>query len=157
MSREGGRQPLKEGRAWPRGRTQSSQARSQAWGRVMSGKEQDGRVEQAWGPEGWPGGGTGSGRRGLGAAKPACTRSSSCRAACPCLQAKSCAQRGHLGITLEPRAGQPWSLQRHCHRAALPDPALGGCGPRCGARGEGEPQGWQGRDGTDLGKGPGWG
>lgn len=160
MSGEGGGQPPKERRAWPRGRTWGSQARGQARGRVMPGKGQDGRVGQGWGPEGWPGGGTGSGRCGLGAAKPACTHSSSCRAACPCLQAEPCARRGRLGITLEPRAGQPWSPQQHCHHAAPLEPALGGCGPRCGSRGEGEPRGWQGMDGRDLGtggKGQDWG
>lgn len=113
---------------------------------------------QGWGPEGWPGGGTGSGRRRLGAVKPAFACISSCRAACPCPQAESYAQRGHLGIILEPRAGQPWSPQHHCHRSALLEPTPGSCGLRCRARGEGEPQRWHGMDGTDLGtggKGPG--
>ena len=96
---------------------------------------------QGWGPEGWSGGGTSSGRRRLGAAKPAYTHSSSCWAACLCPQAEPCAWRGHLGVALEPRTTWLWSPQWHCHHAALPETTPGDCGPRCRVRGEGPPRG----------------
>lgn len=94
---------------------------------------------QGWGPEGWPGGGTGSGRRRLGAAEPAAVPARDCP-----------------GIPLEPGEGSP-GAQRTLPPTVLPRRSRPG-GLRA-ARGEGQPRGWQEVDGTDLGmvgKGQDW-
>lgn len=68
------------------------------------------RVGQGWGPEGWPGGGTGSGRHRLGAAEPAAVPARDC-----------------LGIPGSPERGGPGThrtLPPCCPAGAGP----GGCG-----------------------------